>query len=166
MKLFPRYVPSVEEEKREKEDRARHIGQDLFILAVVFTVICIGILCGGHGRYSYDFYPYMRSFDVIASCIGLAWSAFLTLYYFLMKPTRKKLIAMYVLDTLTVCLLIAYFLIGAYTAHVGRFPDMPFTLGDFLFETLNVLPFVVYFPVSHLICYRKSKLDLSIKPNL
>jgi hypothetical protein len=24
----------------------------------------------------------------------------------------------------------------------------------------------VYFPVSHLICYRKSKLDPSIKPNL
>ena len=162
MKLFPRYVPSVEEEQRERADRTRHIGIDLLILAVIMTIVYIGILCGGHGRYSYDFYPHMRSFDVITSCIGLGWSVFLALYYFLMKPTRKKLIAMYVLDALTACLMIAYTLVGAYTAHIGRFPDIPIDVGDLLLEALEAsILFVVYFPVFHLIYYRKSKLALN-----
>ena len=161
MKLFQRYVPSVEEDKRDKADRAEQIGLDLFVIAILFAIISIGILCGGQGRYSYDFYPHMRRFDVISSCIGLAWAVVLSLYYFLMKPaTRKKLIVMYVLDGLTACLFTAYLLVGAYMAKSGRFPDIPFTVGDFLTELLTVIPFLVYFPLFDLIYYRKSKINL------
>ena len=161
MKLFPRYVPSVEEERRDRADRAKHIGIDLFFFAIVYSIVCIGILCGGHGRYIYEYYPHMRSYDVICSWIGLGWSVILTLYYFLMKPaTRKKLIAMYVLNILTFCLLLAYVLIGSYVAQKGRFPDMPVTLGSILPDALSTLLFPAYFLLFELIYYRKSKINL------
>lgn len=163
MKLFPRYVPSVEEEKREKADRARHIGLELFLFAIVWAIVCIGILCGGHGRYDYEFYPHMRSFDVVTSCIGLGWSTILTLYYFLMKPaTRRKHIFMYVLNGLTTCLLLAYLLVGGYVARSGRYPDIPVTFWDLmiLLDASPILIYVAYFLLYNLIYYRKSKITL------
>lgn len=163
MELFPRYTPSVEEEKREKADRARHIGIDLFIFAIVWSIVCIGILCGGHGRYDYEFYPHMRSFDIVTACIGLGWAAVLTLYYFLMKPaTRRKLVAMYVLNGLTTCLLLAYLLVGGYLARSGRYPDIPVTFWDamILLDASPILIYVVYFLLYNLIYYRKSKVTL------
>ena len=161
MELFPRYTPSVEEEKREKADRTRLIGFDLFIFAIVWSIVCIGILCGGHGRYDYEFYPHMRSFDVIAACIGLGWSALLTLYYFLMKPaTRRKLVAMYMLNGATLCLLLAYCMIGTYVAQSGRFPDIPVTFGNLMVGTTPALLYLVYFVLYNLIYYRKSKVNL------
>ena len=161
MKLFPKYVPSVEEEKRDKADRARRIGIDLFAFAIVWTIVCIGILCGGTGRYDYEFYPHMRRFDVIASCIGLGWSALLTLYYFLMKPaTRRKLIAMHVLDGVTLCLLLAYCMIGVYVAESGRFPDIPVTFDDLWSGTSIASAYLIYISLFNLIYYRKSKIEL------
>ena len=161
MKLFQKYVPSVEEDKRDKADRARHIGIDLFLFAILWSIVCIGILCGGHGRYDYEFYPHMRRFDVIASCIGLGWSAVLTLYYFLMKPaTRRKLVAMHVLNGLTFCLLLAYCMIGAYVAQSGRFPDIPVTFDDLMSGTTTASLYMVYMILYNLIYYRKSKLTL------
>ena len=163
MELFPRYTPSVEEEKREKADRARHIGIDLFIFAIVWSIVCIGILCGGHGRYDYEFYPHMRSFDIVTACIGLGWAAVLTLYYFLMKPaTRRKLVAMYVLNGLTTCLLLAYLLVGGYLARSGRYPNIPVTFWDamILLDASPILIYVVYFLLYNLIYYRKSKITL------
>ena len=161
MNLFPRYTPSVEEEAREKADRTRRIGIDLFFFAVVWSIVCIGILCGGTGRYDYEFYPHMRRFDVITSCIGLGWSALLTLYYFLMKPaTRRKLIAMNVLGAATLCLLLAYCMIGTYVAESGRFPDIPVTFGNLMVGTTPALLNLVYFVLFDLIYYRKSKISL------
>ena len=162
MKLFPKYVPSYEEDRRDKTDRARRIGIDLFAFAILWSIVCIGILCGGTGRYDYEFYPHMRRFDVIASCIGLGWSAILTLYYFLMKPaTRKKLIAMHVLDGATLCLLLAYCMIGTYVAESGRFPDSPVTFGNLMVGTTPALLYLVYFVLFNLIYYRKSKVTLA-----
>ena len=161
MKLFPKYVPSVEEEKCDKADRARRIGIDLFAFAIVWSIVCIGILCGGTGRYDYEFYPHMRRFDVIASCIGLGWSAILTLYYFLMKPaTRKKLVAMHVLDGATLCLLLAYCMIGTYVAQSGRFPDIPVTFDDLWSGTSIATAYLIYSKLFNLIYYRKSKVTL------
>ena len=163
MKLFPKYVPSYEEDRRDKADRARRIGIDLFAFAILWSIVCIGILCGGTGRYDYEFYPHMRSFDVICSCIGLGWSAILTLYYFLMKPaTRRKLVAMYVLNGLTTCLLLAYLLVGGYLARNGRYPDIPVTFWDamILLDASPILIYAVYFLLYNLIYYRKSKINL------
>ena len=161
MKLFPKYVPSVEEEKRDKTDRARHIGIDLFIFAIVWSIVCIGILCGGTGRYDYEFYPHMRSFDIVTACIGLGWAAVLTLYYFLMKPaTRRKLVAMNVLGAATLCLLLAYCMIGAYVAQSGRFPDRPVTFDNLMSATTPATLYLVYFVLYNLIYYRKSKVNL------
>ena len=163
MELFPRNTPSVEEEKRDKADRTRLIGIDLFAFAILWSIVCIGILCGGHGRYDYEFYPHMRSFDIVTACIGLGWAAVLTLYYFLMKPaTRRKLVAMYVLNGLTTCLLLAYLLVGGYLARSGRYPDIPVTFWDamILLDASPILIYAVYFLLYNLIYYRKSKINL------
>ncbi len=160
MKLFHRYVPSVEEEKREKADRTRHIGVELFALAVLLAIVCVGILCGGHGGYSYDYYPHMRTFDVVTSCLGLAWAAVLSLFYFLMKPTRRKLKALYVLDALSVALFFAYLFTRTYLAETVRFPNIPITFSYFLPDIFRGSLFLLYFPLFHLIYYRKSKVLL------
>ena len=153
MELFPRYTPSVEEEKREKADRTRHIGTDLLFIAIAMGISFVSTLLGDYNEEVYIHYPQLRPLNMTFAWIGLVWVAAVILFYFLVKKgTRKKLIGMYVLDAALMVFLALRLILSDRVAFPGVEPDIWMTVLDILL--------LFYIPVFHLIYYRKSKIDL------
>ena len=90
MELFPRYTPSVEEEKREKADRTRLIGFDLLFIAICLGISFVSTLAGDYNEDVYIHYPQLRPLNMTFACIGLVWVAAVVLYYFLVKKAPVK----------------------------------------------------------------------------
>lgn len=153
MKLFPKYVPSVEEEKRERADRARFIGLDLLVIAIALGISFVSTLLGDYNEDVYIHYPQLRPLNMTFAWIGLVWVAAVILFYFLIKKgTRKKLIGMYLLDAALMVFLALRLILSDRVAFPGVEPDIWMTV-------LEILLFF-YIPVFHLIYYRKSKIEL------
>ena len=153
MKLFPKYVPSVEEEKKERADRARFIGLDLLFIAVALGISFVSTLLGDYNEDVYIHYPQLRPLNMTFAWIGLVWVAAVILFYFLIKKgTRKKLIVMYLLDAALMVFLALRLILSDRVAFPGAEPDIWMTV-------LEILLFF-YIPVFHLIYYRKSKIEL------
>ena len=153
MKLFPKYVPSVEEEKRERADRARFIGLDLLVIAITLGISFVSTLLGDYNEDVYIHYPQLRPLNMTFAWIGLVWVAAVILFYFLIKKgTRKKLIGMYLLDAALMVFLALRLILSDRVAFPGAEPDIWMTV-------LEILLFF-YIPVFHLIYYRKSKIEL------
>ena len=153
MELFPRYTPSVEEEKREKADRTRHIGTDLLILAIMLGISFISTLAGDYNEDVYVNHPELRPLNVTFACIGLVWVVAVVLFRFLMKNgTRKKLICMYVLDATLMVFLFLRLVLSDMVAYPHSRPD--------IWVIVCYALVCLYLLVFHLIYYRKSKIDL------
>ena len=152
MELFPRYTPSVEEEKREKADRTRHIGTDLLFIAIALGISFVSTLLGDYNEDVYIHYPQLRPLNMTFAWIGLVWVAAVILFYFLIKKgTRKKLIGMYVLDAALMVFLALRLILSDRVAFPGAEPDILMTVLEILL--------LLYIPVFHLIYYRKSKIN-------
>lgn len=152
MELFPRYTPSVEEEKREKADRTRHIGTDLLFIAIALGISFVSTLLGDYNEDVYIHHPQLRPLNMTFAWIGLVWVAAVILFYFLIKKgTRKKLIGMYVLDAALMVFLALRLILSDRVAFPGAEPDILMTVLEILL--------LLYIPVFHLIYYRKSKIN-------
>ena len=153
MELFPRYTPSVEEEKRDKADRARLIGFDLLFIAICLGISFVSTLAGDFNEDVYIHYPQLRPLNMIFACIGLVWVAAVVLYYFLVKKgTRKRLIGMYALDAVLMVFLALRLILSDRVAFPHAEPDIWMTVVEILL--------FFYIPIFHLIYYRKSKINL------
>ena len=154
MELFPRYTPSVEEEKREKADRTRLIGFDLLFIAICLGISFVSTLAGDYNEDVYIHYPQLRPLNMTFACIGLVWVAAVVLYYFLVKKgTRKRLIGMYVLDAVLMVFLALRLILSDMVAFPNAEPDIWMTVVEILL--------FFYIPIFHLIYYRKSKVTLA-----